>query len=264
MRVGIISAMQSENDLILSHMDQPVAQIEKGMRDYVHGNLWGVESVIVVSRIGKVAATMTATQLIAEFQPDLVLFTGVAGALHKNLNVGDIVIASALMQHDMDASPLFPRYEIPLLGLTNIVPDRELNQMVKEASTNFLEKGLREIVEQKTLEMFQITSPKVVEGVIGSGDQFLSSREENERLSNRLPEMSCIEMEGAAIGQVCHEYGIPFSIIRTISDSANDDAMTDFKTFLSSVASHYSLGILKELYPRLSKREELALEGLVC
>ncbi len=207
MRIGIISALQSENDLILDHMDGQVAHCEKGKRHYYQGSLWGIDSVVVICKMGKVAAAMSATQLIAEYEPDVIIFTGVAGGMHKHLSVGDIVVADALIQHDMDSHPLFPRYEIPMIGVTKIFPDERWSDMVLQAATRFVE-GLD-------------VPPQVTRGMIASGDQFVSSREQSEALARALPDVSCVEMEGAAIAQVCYEYEVPFAIVRTISDSAN-------------------------------------------
>ncbi len=254
MQVGIISALKSENDLLLEQMDQPITVTEKGKRCYFHGTLFGKNTVVVVSGMGKVAAAMTATQMIADYQPGFILFTGVAGGIHKDLSVGDIVVANALVQHDMDSSPLFPRYEIPLLGIQELIPDKSLSAVVKHAAQKFVEEKLCVSILQGTLEEFGIDSPLVYERMVASGDQFFSSKEDSRNLSQRLPDASCVEMEGAAVAQVCHEYNVPFSVVRTISDSANVDAMIDFEKFVSKVASTYSIGIIKELYSLLGEK----------
>lgn len=248
LRIGIISALNSENGLLVEKMDPPVTRFEKGERQYLQGCLWGIDTVVAISGMGKVAASITATQLIASYSPDHIIFTGVAGGIQKNLRVGDVVVADGLIQHDMDSSPLFPRYEIPFLGIQEIIPDQQLSQKLKEAATKFLREKLFENFSQKTLNDFGIDSPQVIEGLIASGDQFLSSQEERMSLARRLPKVCCVEMEGAAIAQVCHEYHIPFAILRTISDTANEEAMIDFEQFVSRVAGYYSLNILQEFY----------------
>ncbi|MCH9633034.1 MAG: 5'-methylthioadenosine/S-adenosylhomocysteine nucleosidase [Chlamydiae bacterium] len=252
MRIGIISALESENNLLVKYMDN-ISSTEKGSRSYICGDLWGLSTVLAVSKMGKVAAAITATQMIADFHTDFILFTGVAGGIQKNLKVGDIVVANALVQHDMDSSPLFPRYEIPLTGIREFIPDQYITAQVKQATTNFLDKELHNYIEKNLLREFKINSPKVVEGMIASGDCFISSQRERNKLLEELPEMSCVEMEGAAVAQVCYEYDVPFSVIRTISDAANKKAAIDFERFILKVASGYSLGIIKELFNCLDR-----------
>ena len=108
MAIGIISAMQEEMQTLLDNLQEPVATT-KGMRTYYHGKLFNVEIVLVFSRWGKVASATTATQLINDFEVDEIIFTGVAGAISKDLNIGDIIIGKHLYQHDVDASPLFKK-----------------------------------------------------------------------------------------------------------------------------------------------------------
>ena len=114
MAIGIISAMQEEMQTLLDNLQERVATT-KGMRTYYHGKLFNVEIVLVFSRWGKVASATTATQLINDFAVDEIIFTGVAGAISPLMNIGDIVIGKNLYQHDVDASPLFKKFEVPLL-----------------------------------------------------------------------------------------------------------------------------------------------------
>ena len=97
---------------------------------------------------------------------------------------------------------------------------------------------------QSSRDWFRISSPQVVEGVIASGDQFIDSAEEIEALRRRLPDVACVEMEGAAVAQVCDEYSMPFAIVRTISDAADESAPHDFPRFSREISGRYSLGIL--------------------
>src|SRR5476649_3052114 len=111
-RLGIISALHEEQQGLVEAMEG-VTTASHGMREYTAGRLWGVDAVCVLSRIGKVAAAMTATMLVEKFEVTHIVFTGVAGSGDAGVRVGDIVVADALIQHDFDASPLFPRFEVP-------------------------------------------------------------------------------------------------------------------------------------------------------
>lgn len=246
MTIAIISAMAEENASLLSHMNN-VSKIEVGRRVYLTGELWGQSVVTVFSHWGKVAAASTVTHLISCMDVQEVIFTGVAGGIHENLNIGDIVIAKALYQHDMDASPIIPRHEIPLMGVTAIEADATRRLELQQAAEDFVGNNLSAVLSTQICEEFALHSPKVVTADIASGDQFISSNEAVQDLRERLPSVACVEMEGAAIAQVCHDYDMPFSVVRTISDAANDSAHIDFPKFIEEVAQVYTLGILRSL-----------------
>jgi len=244
--IGLLGAIPEEIGLLVAAMDDGHTVQVSGMRSYHIGQLWGRPVVAVFSRIGKVAAASTVTHLISDFKVDQIVFTGVAGGVDSSLNIGDIVVASDLYQHDMDARPLFNRHEIPLLGRSHFSSTETLRQRCLAAAKGFLVEDLPKVVSQQTLSQFGIRSPKVVQGAIASGDKFFASREESTELTARLP-VACVEMEGAAVAQVCHEYGIEYAVIRTISDAANTTAPIDFAKFIQEIASLYSYGIVKRL-----------------
>lgn len=246
MTIAIMSAMAEENASLLSHMTN-VSTTEIGRRIYHTGELWGQPVVIVFSHWGKVAAASTVTHLISCMDVQEVIFTGVAGGIHESLNVGDIVIAKALYQHDMDASPIIPRHEIPLMGVAAIESNAERRFQLRQAAENFVSKNLKTALSAQTREEFSLDALKVITADIASGDQFISSNDAVEDLRTRLPSVACVEMEGAAIAQVCQDYSMPFSVVRTISDSANDSAHIDFPKFIKEVAQVYTLGILRSL-----------------
>ena len=148
------------------------------------------------------------------------------------------------MQHDMDASPIFPRYEVPLLGKASLGTDAGLRARLRVAAQEFLGMDLTAAVPASSLHWFHVATPKVIEGVIASGDQFIDSAEEIDGLRRRLPQVACVDMEGAAVAQVCEGYAMPFGIVRTISDSADENAPHDFPRFAREIAGRYSLGIL--------------------
>lgn len=240
--IGLIGAMPHELDHVVE-LIQNVKITIKGNREYYQGTINGHEVVAVFSRSGKVAAAITVATLILEFGVDEVIFTGVAGAVKRDIHVGDVVVATRLIQHDVDSRPLMPRYEIPLLGVTWFEADLGLSKRAHNATIELL----AEDDEPEVRKKFGITSPKVVMGDIACGDQFIGSHEAVDRLATDLPTLQCVEMEGAAVAQVCYEYNVPFAIIRSISDNANDDAHVDFMAFIEEVANHYSVEIIKRM-----------------
>lgn len=240
--LGIMGAMTEEIEQLVAELTE--AQIIRhGNREYHCGQLWGRAVVIVFSRWGKVSAAMTATSLITEFGVDRLVFTGVAGGVDPALRIGDIVVATSLVQHDLDARPLFAHYEIPLLNQTFVDSDLVLRQDLVTASRRYIASLSNQQIEQ--LQTFGVDHPRVVEGVIASGDQFFASKAALDQLRSQLPQTACVEMEGAAVAQVCLEYDIPCAVVRTISDSAGETAAVDFISFVQSVASIYSCGIIR-------------------
>ncbi len=244
MAIGIISAMQEEMQTLIENLQESVTST-KGMRTYYSGKLFETNIVLVFSRWGKVASATTATQLINDYDIDEIIFTGVAGTISNDLNIGDIVIGKHLFQHDMDASPLFKKFEVPLLNKAYFETSSIHREQLYKAAQTFLNSYF-DLIDTKKAQLFNITLPKVIISDIASGDQFISDTNSVLKLATELPTVSCVEMEGAAVAQVCYEYNIPFSIIRIISDKANDNAHIDFPKFAKEIASHYALGILKE------------------
>lgn len=251
MTIGIMSAMREELSSLVIELGTEDDAVHSGMRIYHRGRLWGVPVVLVFSRWGKVAAASTATQLITNFGVDEIIFTGVAGAVDPELDVGDVVVAEHLFHHDLDARPFYLRHEIPLLEMTTLETDPRHRQLAVEAARDFLERDLHAYVPPELLAEFHITQPKLVEEDIASGDKFFAREEDLDELRGRLPTVACVEMEGAAVAQVCFEHGVPFVVIRTISDSANEAAPVDFATFVERVASAYSYGILRNMLNRM-------------
>ncbi|WP_297814971.1 5'-methylthioadenosine/adenosylhomocysteine nucleosidase [uncultured Polaribacter sp.] len=241
MTIGIISAMPEEVQTLVEALED-VSITNKGMRSYYAGTFRSHQLVVVFSRWGKVAAAATTTQLINDYAIDEIIFTGVAGALDSNLKVGDVVIGSKLFQHDMDTRPLFKRFEIPLLNKTSF--STTTNIKLEKAVHDFTN-SIHNYVESKDLQEFSIDNLTIHKGVVLSGDQFIADAKKVNELKTALPNALCVEMEGAAVAQVCFEYDVPFSIIRIISDNANDDAPIDFPKFTKSIASNYAKGILE-------------------
>lgn len=241
--LAIVGAMPEEISLVVESLAH-VAVREHGRRTFHTGIFHGVEAVAVFSRWGKVAAAATVTQLIADFPVSRLVLSGVAGGLQPGLSIGDVVVGAGLLQHDLDPSPIFPRYEVPLLGKSLLEPDAEIRAGLARAATVFLRDDLGTQVSPDALATFEIRSPRVVSGVIASGDKFFASAAEAGELRARLPRVTCVEMEGAAVAQVCEEYAVPFGVVRTLSDSADERSAHDFPRFIREIARHYSAGIL--------------------
>jgi adenosylhomocysteine nucleosidase len=233
-RIALIGAMQEELTAVLALMSDASCETVAG-RQFWQGHLNGHAVVAVLSGIGKVAAAITATVLIEKFQVHRILFTGVAGGLAPHVKVGDVVVGKELLQHDMNASPLFPQYEVPLLGCARFQTDEVMTQCLLESASQALPQA------------------QVHAGLIISGDQFVSSASESQRLQSNIVDALAVEMEGAALAQVCHAYGIPLAVVRTLSDRADDDAHTDFVRFVKDVASPYSAAIVSTFLKRLPK-----------
>lgn len=242
--IGLIFAMKEEQEGLELHFDEKRI-IEIGQRRFICGQLWGQEVVAVLSGIGKVAAASTTSLLIHQFKVREVVLTGVAGAADPSLNIGDIVIADQLVQHDMNAEPLFPRFEIPLTGKSFFESDLQLREKLKKASNHFVEEALKnDITVEADLKM-NLKQVRIYEGWIASGDQFIHDANVLHHLKQQLPALLAVEMEGAAIAQVCHDFQTPFAILRTISDKANEQAHIDFSVFVQTVAAPTSLGVLR-------------------
>ena len=242
MLLGIMGAMPEEMAKIIAAITNKQV-IESGSRTYYCGELFGQDVVAVFSRWGKVASATTATNMILDFKVDRIIFTGVAGAISPELNVGDIVIGHQLFQHDMDARPLMQRFEIPLTGRTSFETPQQDVDIMAQAATNFLENN-KEFLQ--LLSEQDITNPKVLTGDIASGDLFISSTKMKYALIKNLPSVLCAEMEGAAVAQVCDDYGVPLTVVRVISDTADEKAHITAIGFVNQHAGDYSLSILKE------------------
>lgn len=249
MKIGIMGAMPQEVDTILSHMSN-TESFDIGSRTYHTGRMGNHDVVLVFSRWGKVASSITATTLISEFKIDQLIFTGVAGAASADLNIGDIVISSQLYQHDMDARPLMPRHEIPLTGITFFRADAALMRRAQSATRGLLA-TLSQKIPTEELEAFNITSPKCVLGTIATGDQFIGDVARTSALLADRPEIAAatvaVEMEGAAVAQVCSDHRVPFVVIRTISDKADHQSVIDFPRFIEKIARHYSEHIVTRM-----------------
>lgn len=247
-RIALVSALHEELAAVLARLPDEHC-IDIAGRAFWQGHWHGHEVVAVLSRIGKVAAATTATVLIEHFQVDQVLFTGTSGGLAGEVRVGDVVVAQQFLQHDMDASPLFPRHEVPLYGRDRFDADPALTQALHEAAQSALGDLVRDVPEDQW-QGVDLRAARVHQGLVLSGDRFVATAAESEALRTRLPEALCVEMEGAAVAQVCHDYGVPVAAVRTVSDRADDSAHVDFMHFIRHIASHYSAAVLDRCLAR--------------
>ena len=234
---AILSALSQEQHGLIALLQRPCKVTHAG-RDFWHGHLHGQPVVLGLSKIGKVAAATTSAALIERFGVSRIVFTGVAGGLGVGVNVGDVVVATDFVQHDMDASPLFARFEVPLYGQTRFVSDAALSARLLQAAAAALASDTG------------VPGARVHQGLIASGDRFVSGADESVALRAALARAGhavlAVEMEGAAVAQVCHDYGIPFAAVRTISDRADDSAHVDFPSFVDQVASRYARAIIEK------------------
>ena len=248
-RIALVSAMHEELAAVLARMPDEQKTVVAG-REFWIGHWHGHEVVAVLSRIGKVAAATTATTLIERFGVNRIVFTGVAGGIAPQVNVGDVVVAREFVQHDMDASPLFPRHEVPLTGITRFLADPVLSDALAAVAPLAMQDMLTTLPKTEWLDL-DLPNAQVHQGLIASGDRFVSQTVESQALQRELPDALAVEMECAAMAQVCHDYGVPLAAVRTISDRADDAAHVDFSKFIQSIASRYSVAVLDRLLSTL-------------
>ena len=242
---AIVSALHEELAAVLELMPDEQQQTIGG-RTFWRGHLHGHDVVAVLSGIGKVAAATTAAVLIERFGVQRIVFTGVAGGLGDGVRVGDVVVATHFLQHDMDASPIFPRFEVPGYGRNLFDADAVLTAQLVRASECMLQTSASHLPDA-VRAAFGLQAPRCHQGLLISGDRFVSTTAESEALRRELSEALAVEMEGAAFAQVCHDYAVPLAVVRTISDRADDSAHVDFPRFLREVASRYSGAIIGAL-----------------
>ncbi|MCC8067460.1 MAG: 5'-methylthioadenosine/adenosylhomocysteine nucleosidase [Clostridiales bacterium] len=218
-KIGIIGAMEIEVEQLKADM-RVSREVSKAKMEFFEGELAGMPAVVVRSGIGKVNAAVCTQILVDEFGVDGVINTGVAGSLDANIDIGDIVISKDVLHHDMDAVNFgYPLGQIPQMDVFSFDADQELTALAEQVC--------REVNPEIS----------VFHGRVVSGDQFISDKQTKERIVSNFGG-SCTEMEGAAIAQAAYLNGIPFVILRAISDKADDSASMDYPTFEREAAFH--------------------------
>lgn len=221
----LLSAMQQEYDAVISNMTDQIHCEEFGI-SIVEGYLFGRRCIVAISGVGKVASAFTAQYLLGSYQPEFVVFTGVAGALNPKYQIGDIVIARDTIQHDIDGRGLgFPRGEVPYSGLRFFDSDRQLLEIAEKTQC----------------------AHDVHIGRILTGDQFITNKGQA-AFSYLREELQgdAVDMEGASVAYVCKKLETPFILVRTISDKANSEAPENFEAFLPEVAGN-SVAVIQQI-----------------
>ena len=210
--LGIIGAMEVEVKELREMMENPQAQTVAGMTFY-QGTIMGKEVVVVRSGIGKVNAGICSQILVDRYQVEGIINTGIAGSLRNEINIGDIVLATVAVQHDVDATGFgYPLGEIPQMGIKEFPADEKLRALAEECS-------------KKANPDIQVFC-----GRVASGDQFISSKDKKNWIQDNF-DAYCTEMEGAAIAQAAYLNNIPYLVVRAISDKADDSANMDYSEF---------------------------------
>ena len=243
--IGILGAMEDEIALVSELLERP-GRLAYGGRSFSQGRIGAHDAIVAISGFGKVAAASTVTTMIDRFGVTAVIFTGVAGGVGDGVSVGDLVVAKRLVQHDFDASPIFERFVIPSLGTASIASDPAITAALTAAATEVASNPPRQ------LEEFGIASIRSHTGVIASGDRFIDDPAEAAELTKAIKGLLAVEMEGAAVAQVCAERRVPFGVVRSISDRADATAPTDFLSFVSSVAAPLGAAVVVGALRRLS------------
>ncbi|HEY4664553.1 MAG TPA: 5'-methylthioadenosine/adenosylhomocysteine nucleosidase [Comamonas sp.] len=245
MTLAILSALPEEQQGI-AHALTNAQEVVRAGRTFVRGHMHGTDVVLALSGIGKVAAATTTTTLVEHFGVQQLVFTGVAGGLGPTVRVGDVIVAQHFVQHDMDVRPLFPRWQVPGYASPLFACNAELVQQLQSAADSCTQSAA-----QWNEPLLNQHAPCVHTGLIASGDQFIVSAAVSHSIHSALQDAGlaalAVEMEGAAIAQVCADYGIPFAAVRTISDRADDDAHVDFPAFVTAVASRYAQHIITHM-----------------
>ena len=229
--IGIIGAMEEEVAILKEKMED-VRIIKKASMDFYEGTLAGKKAVVVRSGIGKVNAGICAQILADMFSVEAIINTGIAGSLNKDINIGDIVVSTDVVQHDMDATGFgYRKGQIPQMPVFFFNADERLRKLAVK------------VCSEVTPDI------QVFEGRIASGDQFVCDQDVKDGIVSEFSAYAT-EMEGAAIGQAAYLNDVPFLVIRAISDKADGSAQMDFSEFEKAAIVHsvnLTLKMLEEI-----------------
>ena len=229
MKIGIMGAMREEIAPILELVDEIDTEIDYAKNRYYKARYDGVSLIIAYSKIGKVNSALAASTMIEKFEIDILLFSGVAGAINENLHIGDLIIATKLCQHDLDITAFGHPYGYVPESKVFVETNERLNSIARNVAKKL--------------------NKKLLSGVIATGDQFIADAKKKEWIKETF-QADAIEMEGASVGFVCDSLGVPFFVLRAISDSADMDAGFDFDKFLETSAkesAEFLIEMIKEI-----------------
>ena len=226
MIIGIMGAMREEIEPILELVDEVSGEVDYGNNKYYKAKYNGMELVIAYSKIGKVNSALTASTMIEKFGIEMLLFSGVAGGINENLKIGDLIIATKLCQHDLDITAFGHPFGYVPESKVFVETDEKLNKIAKNVADKL--------------------NLKLIDGVIATGDQFIANNEKKEWIKTTF-NADALEMEGASVGFVCDALGVPFFVLRAISDTADMDAGFDFDKFLEGSAKNSAEFLIKML-----------------
>eukprot|EP00768_Dysnectes_brevis_P003218 gnl/Dysnectes_brevis/230_a261_7103.p1 GENE.gnl/Dysnectes_brevis/230_a261_7103~~gnl/Dysnectes_brevis/230_a261_7103.p1 ORF type:complete len:267 (-),score=60.12 gnl/Dysnectes_brevis/230_a261_7103:41-841(-) len=246
--LGVICATEREFMLIKTDMEQDKdVHCEKiGFREFYMGKLQDLNCVLARCGVGKVSSAVTTSMLIQKYNCSRILFIGVAGSLSPEVSVGDVVIATDCLQHDVDVRPWYKQHVIPSLCVANIPSDTDLSRIAKASAEAYLESSqFRTTVTPDVIQLLDMrATPFVKEGTVVCGDQFITDRSIKNSIVARVDGALCVEMEGGAVAQTCNELGVGYGLVRVISDSCDDASHGTFEDFCNKAAGHMTRGIL--------------------
>lgn len=234
-KIGIIGAMEIEVETLKEKMENKRV-VRRAQMEFCEGTLCGQHAVVVRSGIGKVNAAVCTQILVDDFEVDAVVNTGIAGSLKAEINIGDIVVSTDLVHHDMDAVNFgYPLGQIPQMDVFSFEADEKLAELAEEVC--------------------RVVNPEIqaFSGRIVSGDQFVADRALKKRIADNFKGF-CTEMEGAAIAQTAYLNEVPFVVLRAISDKADDSAVMDYPTFEKQAVIH-SVRLVTGMMERLSRAQ---------
>ena len=224
MKIGIIGAMEPEVVHLIAAMSSTESQTIAGI-EFIAGTLDGTEVIVTRSGIGKVAASIATTLLIEKYAPDAVINTGSAGGFVDELAIGDIVISTEVRHHDVDVTAF----------------GYEIGQMASQPAAFVADEKLMIAANKAVASLDDV---KAIQGLICTGDSFICDPERTKIMLSHFPTMAACEMEGAAIAQVCHQFKVPFVVIRSLSDNANNDSPVDFDAYLVKAGRQSALMVM--------------------
>lgn len=233
MKIGIIGAMELEVQALKAMMDNAEIKRISGV-DFYGGKINGADTVVAAAGIGKVNAAVCAQTMILKYFPEMIINVGVAGGLDESFSIGDIAVADSVAEHDMDTTPVGDEPGF-ISGI---------NKVYMECGKN-----IADLMERAAKSI----GLNVKRGVIASGDRFISSQEQRDKIITTFGAIAA-EMEGASIGHVCTMNKVPFGVLRAISDGANSDSVVDYTAFAKTAAKN-SIEIIKYMLKELSNEK---------